>query len=523
MKSKFIKSAGIVSLSVFIITQTLLSDTITAHATDYNAERDARFAETIQSNSVDGWPDGPEIGAEGAILIEAETGTILYEKNCHEELYPASTTKILTCLLAAENCNMDETVEFSNNAIYSVPADGSNMGMDVGEALSMEDALYGILVLSANETANAVAEHISGSVEEFTKLMNKRATELGCLNSNFVNPNGLYNDNHYTSPYDLARIARAFFSNDLLCKISGTRTYHWKPTDRQPDDFTLSSKNKLLPGGEDAYEYIVGSKTGYTSEARQTLVSCAEKDGMKLICVIMKEESPYQFEDTINLFNYGFSNFQKINIAENETDYVIDNNDFFNTDRDVFGSSNPILSVNASDFIVLPTTATFDETETALSYDIPAEKPNTVAEITYTYHGVNVGSASVDLATDAENSFAFEASDPSGNTSTDNTTITNASDQPAEKNIVFIYVNKVIFWVLGIAGLMILIIVIRAIFNSYHFEKKKHRKRRRIARSRSAKTYKGTRPQRRVQKKSGKKRRKNTRIHFDYNDFNDME
>ncbi|MCQ2519394.1 MAG: D-alanyl-D-alanine carboxypeptidase, partial [Lachnospiraceae bacterium] len=248
----------------------------------------------IQSNEIENWPEGPAIGSASAILMDAESGIILYEKNIHDEMYPASTTKLMTCLLAMEKegVKLSDMVPFSYEAVYTVPYDGSNMGMDAGESMTLEDCLYGILVLSANEVSNAVGEYVSGDAESFVELMNKRAKELGCLNTHFNNAHGYTDENHYTSAYDLALIAREFFKNELLAKISRTKRYHWYPTDTQPDDIDLPSKNYFLTG---AYNYngFIGSKTGFTDESRQVLVSCAERNGMKLICVVMKQETPY--------------------------------------------------------------------------------------------------------------------------------------------------------------------------------------------------------------------------------------
>ena len=137
----------------------------------------------IQSNEIPNWPTGPEIGAEAAILMEAGTGTILYAKNINEKLYPASTTKMLTCLVAVENSTLDEMVDFSYDAIHSIPVDGSNMGIDAGQSLPMEECLYGIMVASANEVASAVAEHVGGTIDNFVDMMNQKAEEIGLNNT----------------------------------------------------------------------------------------------------------------------------------------------------------------------------------------------------------------------------------------------------------------------------------------------------------------------------------------------------
>lgn len=469
------KKAFTFFVSVFFISNTFFYACLPVFAEeDYNAQAESRKSLPIQSNEITNWPTGPAIGAESAILMEANTGTVLYAKNIHEKNYPASTTKILTCLLATENSEMDENVEYSNNAVFSIERDSSNMGMDAGEVITMEQSLYGILVGSANEAANAVAEHISGSVEKFAELMNSRAKELGCEDSHFVNPNGLYNEEHYTSAYDLATIGRAFFKNELLCKMSSTASYEIPPTATQPDDIIVHSKNKLLPDRECSYDYLVGSKTGYTSEARQTLVSCAKKDGLTLICVIMKEETPCQFTDTVDLFDYGFSNFQKVNISESEVQYSIKNNDLFNANNDVLGDSQPVLSLNEDDYIVIPNTAVFEDTTSTLSYDDTTD--NSVASIHYSYNNVEVGSVTVDLATETNTGLELETPV----LQTDNTNNTSDND-----DVLFINITKVFLIIILIAALLITIFVIHSLVDNYNFSKRKrlrtrHKKRKKI-------------------------------------------
>ena len=485
MKQTLKKCLLYLGMGVFLFTHTCLANVFTSFATDYQAEEDERRLLPIASNSYEEWPDGPAVGAQGAILMEAETGTILYEKNIHERLYPASVTKILTCLIGMENCQMNETVKLSKEAVFSIPRDSSNIGLDVGEEITVEQCLYGILVGSANEASNALAEHVSGTMEDFVKLMNQRAADLGCTDSHFVTTNGLHDENHYTSPYDLALIAREFFKNELLCKMSSTPTYHIPQSPTQPDeDLYINTHNQLLfEGGKYNYEYLVGSKTGFTSDSRQTLVSCAEKDGMKLICVVMREESPHQFEDTISLFEYGFSNFQKLNIAANETQYTVENNDFFETDNDVFGESKPILRINSTDNVVIPVTAVFEDLESVLSYDTESEA--SVASIQYMYHGIPVGTATVDLAEEKPETFEFENQTEEEEVTSDTEMESEGEKEETKQRIVFVDVKKLIFWTIMIAGFFILIFVIRAIINNYQFAKRRkiktrHKKRKRI-------------------------------------------
>lgn len=465
MKYKFSKCIVSIFCTASIFLSGFSISSLTVSASTLMEQAESRKSLPIQTNEIANWPDGPAIGAEAAILMEAETGAILYGKNIDEKLYPASTTKILTCLIAAEQADLNDIVTMSDEAVFSVPADGSKIWLDSGEQITVDQALQAILIASANDAANGVAELIGGSLEGFAEMMNERAKELGCTNSHFVNSNGLYDEKHYTTAYDLAMIGRAFFSNELLCKYSSTRKLHLMPTETQPDEIIEFSKNKLYAGGEYEYEYLVGSKTGYTDEARQTLVSCAEKNGIKLICVILKEETPYQYEDTVNLFNYGFANFQKINVAESDSEYVIDTAGFFNTDNDIFGCSKPILSLNKEDYIILPNTADLSDTKSSISYDVTQE--HQLAHINYTYEDVMVGSISVDIAADAAASYQFD------NTERDSIKENNNTHNGT---VIFINVKLVIFSILGIAGGFICIFMIRSFLNNYHFSQRKRRK-----------------------------------------------
>lgn len=418
------------------------------------SEAEERKSLPIQSNQIENWPAGPTIGAESAILLEANTGAILYAKNIDEKMYPASTTKLMTCLIAAENSALDETVTFSHNAVFSIEPGSSNIGIDEGQSMPMEECLYGILAASANEVANAVAEHIAGSTETFAEMMNEKAAQLGCKNTHFANAHGLFDKNHYTSAYDLALIARAFFQNELLAKIGNTASHHFKATATQPDDFIVRNKHQLITGAI-PYEGIKGGKTGYTDEARQTLVTCAEQKGMKLICVIMKEEDPEQFYDTVKLLDYGFTNFSIINVAENENKYSIQNFNFFNTSNDIFGNSNPILSLNKDSYLIVPKAVKFEELDSEISYD--TDKDGEVAAINYYYHNAYLGTATVDLVQKAP---AHE--------STQNTASFSEIEK-AEPNIIVINIKTVLIIVLTIAILLIIIFVTHSIINNYNF------------------------------------------------------
>ncbi|HJA92913.1 MAG TPA: D-alanyl-D-alanine carboxypeptidase [Candidatus Eisenbergiella merdipullorum] len=443
---------------------------------DYAAQAEARKELPVQSNEWENWPAGPALGAEAAILMDADTGAILYEKNIHEKLYPASITKILTALIVMERCPLDEMVTYSYEAVNSIDwQTDSNIAIKAGEQITVEQSLYGLLVGSANEVATALAEHVSGSVEAFAELMNERARELGCVDSHFANANGIFDENHYTSAYDMAQIAKAFFSNDLLCKISGTATYTIPRSATVSQELFISSKNKLLPGKEYAYEYLVGSKTGYTSEARQTLVSCAQKDGMKLICVILKEESPAQFTDTVELFNYGFSSFRMVNVADADDRYTVGDELFFESDADLFGSFSPLLSISPSDHIVLPNTAEYEDTVSTLSYD-ELEEEDEAAEITFTYNGIYVGSAAVKVTGGQSDGDSGSSQRP-------------GSADPSQHRI-YINVRHVLIGVISVYLLLNFLIWLITLIRNYSFSsQRKDRRRRRRHYSKEAIDY----------------------------------
>jgi len=461
-------------ICLILVFSLLFSNAITVIAEkdteDYLTEAEARKELPIESDSIEGWPAGPRIGAESAILMEANTGTILYSKNIHEHLYPASVTKILTALIAMEECDMDEMVTFSNRAIESIDwRNDANLGINPGNSITMEQCLYGLLVGSANEVAYAIAEHIcgDGNVSDFANLMNEKAKELGCIDSNFVTPNGIHDDNHYTSAYDLALIAKAFYSNELLSKMSATTSYKVPQTETQPkDDMIVYAKSKLHEGKEYAYEGLVGTKTGYTNIARQTLVSCAEKNGLKLICVIMKEESPYQYTDTIDLFNYGFDNFNAVNIAANDKTYVIQSLNFFSTSLDFFGSSKPILQVNDKDYIVLPKDADFTDTVSELKYE--GINDNEIAKVDYYFNDVYLGSASIEPAETKITSFDFGPKDEE------------IEKEVLDEDVMIINIKMVIYIVIGVTLAILLILILRAII--IHKLNPRRRRRRRSRR-----------------------------------------
>lgn len=421
----------ILSIENFIIA--LAVDTVPSDELKFEAEQ--RKSMPVITNEIVDWPNGPLIGAQSAVLLDVCTGTLLYSKNPHDHLYPASTTKLLTALLTIENTSMDEVVTFSKDAVWNIDRGSSHLSIDVGEQLTIEECLYGLLLASANEVAYALAEHVGGDLETFVKMMNDRAAELGCTDTHFSNANGLPREDHYTSAYDLALIARECFSNETLCSIAGTVKYTIGPTNKQPEERPISNHHKLLPTFKYEYDGFIGGKTGYTKDARQTLVSCAEKNNMRLVCVIMKEESPNQFIDTINLFDYGFQSFQLVNIKDNEKRYNLDSSNFFKTKYDILGNTKPILTINNSGYVVLPKSMNINDLDTKINFNMG--NSNHIATLEYSLGGNPLGKATIDYAKDDVKSFEFSNV---LNKSEENTTL-----YTPKYNTVFIDVKKIVF------------------------------------------------------------------------------
>jgi len=258
----------------------------------------------------------PEIAAQGAVLYDVTHDRFVFEKNADKQFYPASITKILTALLVLEHAKLDETVTYSETAVTKLESGAVTLQLQAGDKVSVKDSLYGLMLKSANEVANGLAEHVGGSLSGFADMMNAKAKELGCTGSNFVNPNGLNNSDHYTTARDMARIAKAAFENETLCKFTST-TSHKFPETKAAKARTISMGHKMLYKSDPRYyEGIVGGKTGYTSLAGNTLVTCVERDGVRMVAVILKSSGTH-YTDTKALMDYGYA-LSKAGILEVE-------------------------------------------------------------------------------------------------------------------------------------------------------------------------------------------------------------
>ena len=250
----------------------------------------------------------PSYTSAAVVVIDADTGLVLYGNQHKTQMYPASVTKIMTALIVLEQIDdLQERIEFSNNAIFSIPRSSSHISMDVGETLTVYQALYGLMLSSANEVSIALAEHVSGTVEAFVEIMNRRAMSIGAVDTHFANPSGLPATNHVTTAYDMALIMREAVSHPLFVDIINTPRFDIPPTERQSDTRRLRNTNSLIHPGPYFNEWVIGSKTGWTHAAQHTLVTYAEHQGRRLIISTLKGYSGGIFRDTLALLSFGFS------------------------------------------------------------------------------------------------------------------------------------------------------------------------------------------------------------------------
>ena len=352
------------------------------------------------------WPSGPSsssLSCDSAIVMEVSTGSILYKKNIHKQHYPASITKILTALLAAENSSLSETVNFSEEAVYGIEPGSSTIYSEVGEKLSMEQCLYAIALESANEVCLGVGEHVAGSISKFVDMMNDRVKELGLKDTHFNNPNGLPDPDHYTSAYDMAVIARTAAQNSTFRKVFNTRSYICAKTNKHKEKRYWNNHHQMINGyqfPQYEYKYCTGGKTGFTQISRSTLVTFAEKDGMQLVCVIMKANSPKggepnEYTDTTALLNFGFEKYKKYPVNENNTNI---NLNLFNTYDNFFNSDEAPIYLASESAVVLPKGVKIADVTQKITYNNDTqlkEGENVIGQVTYKFAEKTVGTTNI--------------------------------------------------------------------------------------------------------------------------------
>ena len=324
-------------LILFFINLLLLSNTIYV------------FGATNDSNE-------PNLISRAAILIDNKSDKILYSKNMNEKMFPASTTKIVTAIIVLEHCSLNETVTASYDAISSIPNGYVTANIDGGEELTVEELLELLLVHSANDAANVLAEYVGGSIDSFVSMMNTKVNELGLNNTHFTNTYGLQNENHYTSAYDLSIIMKYCLKNDTFRKIAGSASCSIPATNKSEARSYSSTNELIIPDNSNYYSFVTVGKTGFTTEAGECLVSCAYKNNMELICVVLGGSTvnniSTRFSESKTLYEYGFNNFSIKNISN--TGDIITEVDVNNATYDTkslnlaFSSSINVL-VNNSD------------------------------------------------------------------------------------------------------------------------------------------------------------------------------
>ena len=368
------------------------------------------------------WPSDTGIESEAGIVMDADSGAVLFGQNIHVQKAPASITKILTALVVIENSSLDDTVTFSHDAVYNVEdGSGNKNSSEEGDTLSVRDCLYLLLMRSSNQAANALAEHVGGSRDGFVKMMNEKTAELGCENSHFANPSGLNDDTQLTSVYDMALIASAAYKNDTLLTISKDKSYRLPATKNNPDGVTIQPEHKLLittdTESPNYYPYAVAGKTGYTSIAGQTLVTYAIKDDRRQIAVTMKSTQATHYQDTIALMDFGFLRFKNVNISENETAYTSGDQPVQIGDNSYQPSD---LSMDTLAVITLPKDASFADAEKTVVTDLPEDAPQgAVALLSYKYNDRKIGQVYLISASAAEAEANGETASDDGNTASD--------------------------------------------------------------------------------------------------------
>lgn len=345
------------------------------------------------------WPDEPHIASQNIVLMDADTGRVLYEKNANSRCYPASTTSLMTGLVTVENSALSDSINFSQNAVNSLKYGDSNAAIVAGETMSIEQALNCLYLRSAYEVAYGLAENTNGTVSSFVELMNTRAAGLGAKNTHFSNPSGRSDSNHYTTPFDMALIARACLNNDTIMGIlSYSKVYKIAPTNI--NTFTRYYKNsyQMLPGGNFEYKYAIGGKTGNSTEAGSCLISYAQKDDQRLICVVMNSTDSDKYKDTITLFDYIFNNFKRIYVSEYESGISFNSLEIFDVTGSVLQDSNVNIKFNDDAYVLVPVNVFFYDLTSIMTYadsESYSGDSSGFANIHYFYNNKDVGVATI--------------------------------------------------------------------------------------------------------------------------------
>ena len=361
----------------------------------------------------------PSILSKSAVLIDSGTGAILAEKDANKKMYPASLTKIMTAIIAIEMGNLSDVITVDDDTPYEIA--GSHIALEPGEILTLKDLLYALMLPSANDAASAIAKHYGGSTDEFVKLMNDKAKELGALNTNFVNPHGLHDQNHYTTATDLAIITKYAMQNETFRTIVSTKKYEIQPTNKKSEVRYFTNLNKMLYCASSSqinvdgiwtsplYDGTIGVKTGYTPEAGNCLVSSVKKNGTELIVVALNGVSLEMYEDSHNLFNYGFNEYQSTTLVYKNT--------FIQNLKIENGDSKEISVITESDFSTLTEKSSVNDIKSKVilnDISLPLEKNAVIGKIEFSLDGKIIGSTNLISPTSVQSTLSGESKNKFG-------------------------------------------------------------------------------------------------------------
>lgn len=407
------------------------------------------------TNSISGWPQGPNVYGRSAVVMDMNSGAVLYGKKINDRHFPASITKLMTALVALENSEPDDKVYFSEDSVSFLEYGDASIGMTPGEILSMNDAMYGMLLASANEVSYAIAESVGklvgGNYDTFIQMMNDRAAELGCTGSHWVNANGLHDEQHYTTAHDMALIASAVYQFDEFRKVTQTLNYTIGPTNLVNESRTFQQNHKMLwPGNYYYYEYCTGGKTGYTDQAKTTLVTMADNGELQLAAVLLEDIGDV-YVDTRAMFDYAFDHFSKVLLSSQQMPDEVDS--WENTDA----------------YVVLPEGIDFSALEKKIEITDEKTRKGTV---TYYYEGQMLGSADAVLTAEyVEKETGYSAAPRINKDAEDTGASGNAGTEG--KTFEELYLKLLL---VGVCAVIIILFLI-AVLLTKHYEIKRRRQR----------------------------------------------
>ena len=402
--------------------------------------------------------NSPELNVSSAVLINAETGQVLFDKNMNTIMFPASITKIMTGMLALQDANLSDVLTTSFESVHGLPKGTSHIALDTDEQITLEQALYALAIESANDAANVIAENLAGSTQDFAANMTAYAHELGAINTNFVNAHGLHEETHVTTAYDMALIARAALKTEGFNKIFSTHRYQIPPTNVQPETRMFNNANFFI-SNQIVYDELLMSKNGWTPDAKHTLVTAVKKNDITLIAVVMNtDKRDNVYDDTVALFDYGFDTFSKVSI--DETTLINNLPDTF-TLQDGSSIDAESLKFIAEDLsVLLPNGA--NPLDITVTHDMPYLKENSkLLSLPLTFH-YNIGDKPSIL-----------------NTTTATITVAEPVLAPVEITFYESFINVVVILLKIIVSLVILFFVIVLSSRTYFYTRYRIRKKRR--------------------------------------------